>query len=340
MNTFFSIIVPVYNVETWLERCINSILNQTYENFELILVDDGSPDNSGTICDKYVELDRRVSVIHKENGGLSSARNAGINMSKGDYIVFIDSDDYIKENLLENIEESIRKHHTDIIMFGYEMFLSKNKILPLFKKGLILNPKEEAVSLNKPNFKNEFCFTWRYVFKKEFLTYNDITFNENIKVAEDTIFNMECIFLAKSMYVIDEALYIYNDANNESIMRRRYKPNYHIDLNKQYLEKKRILKEYNINNNKFLDDYYYYYVYIIIQNCIKNICVGKKEYIYTDLKDLLNLEMCIDSFKYYNLKRLYKIADNKIFYLLLVMLKYRINIAVYAYCRYFYIKNK
>ena len=339
MNIFFSIIVPVYNVEKWLERCIESILNQTYEKFELILVDDGSPDNSGAICDKYAQIDKRINVIHKKNGGLSSARNAGLNISKGNYIVFIDSDDYIKENLLEKTIKSIEKYHTDIIMFGYEMFLSKNKSLPLFKTGLILNPKQEALNVDKPNFNNEFCFTWRYIFNREFLNINNMIFNEEIKVAEDTIFNMECIFLANSMYVIDESLYIYNDANNESIMRRKYKPNYHIDLNKQYLEKKRILKQYDIKDKKFLDDYYYYYVYVVIQNCIKNICLGKKEKIYVDLKDLLNSEMCRDTFNYYDLKHLYKIADNKIFYLLLIMCKYRMARLVYAYCRYFYIED-
>lgn len=338
MDIFFSIIVPVYNVEQWLERCIKSILNQTYEDFEVILVDDGSPDCSGAICDKYGQIDSRIRVIHKENGGLSSARNTGMNMSEGDYIVFIDSDDYIKDNLLESVNESIEKYHTDIIMFGYEMFLSKNKILPLFKKGLISNPKEGAINIERPNFNNEFCFTWRYVFRREFLNNNNMVFNETIKVAEDTIFNMECIFLSDSMYVIDEALYIYNDANNESIMRRKYKPNYHIDLNKQYLDKKRILKKYNINHKKFLNDYNYYYVYIVIQNCIKNICLGEKGNIYRDLKELLNLDICRDSFSYYNLKQLYDLSDNIVFYLLLIMCKCRMSSAVYVYCRYFYIE--
>lgn len=339
MDEFLSVIVPVYNVEKWLERCIESILSQTYEKFELILVDDGSTDRSGIICDKYINLDKRVSVIHKKNGGLSSARNTGMKMSKGNYIVFIDSDDYIKNNLFENIIESIQKYHTDIIMFGYEMFLSKDTTLPSFQKGLILNPKEEAIKIDKPNVKNEFCFTWRYIFKKEFLTYNNMIFNEKLNVAEDTVFNMECIFLANSMYVINEALYIYNDVNNESIMRRKYKPNYHIDLNKQYLEKKRILTQYGIRDKKFLDDYYYYYVYVIIQSCIKNICLGEKEKIYVKLKDLLNSNMCRDSFNYYSLSSLYKISDNNIFYILLLACKYKMTKLVYLYCRYFYVRN-
>ena len=99
MNPKISIIVPVYNVERYLEKCIDSILNQTFRDIELILVDDGSTDNSGIICDRYKNKDDRIIVIHKDNGGLSSARNTGINVAKGDFIGFVDSDDYIDENM-------------------------------------------------------------------------------------------------------------------------------------------------------------------------------------------------------------------------------------------------
>ena len=104
----FSIIVPVYKVEKYLERCINSILSQTYRNFELILVDDGSTDNCPRICDEYVKSNNRINVIHKKNGGLSSARNAGIDRSTGEYIIFVDSDDYWNSNhALQKIVEAL-----------------------------------------------------------------------------------------------------------------------------------------------------------------------------------------------------------------------------------------
>ena len=96
-----SIIVPIYNVEKYIKKCIDSIINQTYTNLEIILVDDGSPDNCGKICDKYKEKDDRIKVIHKKNGGLSDARNAGIDIATGEYITFIDSDDYVAENYIE-----------------------------------------------------------------------------------------------------------------------------------------------------------------------------------------------------------------------------------------------
>lgn len=103
MDMLISVIVPIYKVESYLNRCIDSIINQTYKNLEIILVDDGSPDRCGEICDNYAKLDSRIRVIHKINGGLSSARNAGLKIAKGDYIGFVDSDDYIKTDMYENL---------------------------------------------------------------------------------------------------------------------------------------------------------------------------------------------------------------------------------------------
>ena len=109
-----SVIVPVYNVEKYLEKCIDSIINQTYQNLEIILVDDGSTDGSGKICDEYSRKDNRIKVIHKENGGLSDARNIGIKNANGGLIGFIDSDDYITENMFEVLQKDLRKYNADI----------------------------------------------------------------------------------------------------------------------------------------------------------------------------------------------------------------------------------
>ena len=113
----FSIIIPVYKVEEYLEKCIKSVLNQTYKNFELILVDDGSPDKCPLICDNYAKIDSRVFVIHKQNGGVSSARNEGIKVAKGEYIWFVDSDDFVEENSLEILSEYINKTDTVLYVF-------------------------------------------------------------------------------------------------------------------------------------------------------------------------------------------------------------------------------
>lgn len=114
-----SVIVPIYNVEKYLERCIESIRKQTYTEIEIILVDDGSLDNSGVICDKYIEIDDRIVVIHKKNGGLGDARNVGVEKAKGKYILFVDSDDRIHEKLVEETVREAEKNQADIVIFDY-----------------------------------------------------------------------------------------------------------------------------------------------------------------------------------------------------------------------------
>ncbi|MBQ8782819.1 MAG: glycosyltransferase family 2 protein [Clostridia bacterium] len=114
MNPLISVIVPVYNVEKYIDRCVTSIVEQTYENLEIILVDDGSPDNSGALCDEWAKKDSRIKVFHKENGGLSDARNAGTKLATGEYITYIDSDDYILPEYVEHLYRNIILHSADI----------------------------------------------------------------------------------------------------------------------------------------------------------------------------------------------------------------------------------
>ena len=139
MRTKLSVVVPVYNVENYLKKCIDSILSQTFKDFELILVDDGSTDNSGHICDEYDYQYEKVKVIHKENGGLSSARNAGIEIASGEYISFIDSDDYIDSNMFLNMIEALQNTNKDIAACGrvVDLWGEKEKIEFSLKKEKI-----------------------------------------------------------------------------------------------------------------------------------------------------------------------------------------------------------
>lgn len=125
----FSIIVPIYKVEEYLPQCVDSVIGQSYSDFELILVDDGSPDSCPKICDEYAESDKRIKVIHKSNGGLSDARNAGIDVAEGEYLIFLDSDDWwIDSNALRKISDSIDKYRTEILIFGIEKFNMRSEI--------------------------------------------------------------------------------------------------------------------------------------------------------------------------------------------------------------------
>ena len=146
----FSVIVPVYKVEKYIHQCLDSILAQSFSDFELILVDDGSPDACGRICDEYAAKDSRIKVIHKENGGLVSARRAGYSISRGSYICSIDSDDYVATDLLEKAAEKISDYSVDAVLFGYEYFneYSGEKHLPKVGSGLYDGEKMETIRKN------------------------------------------------------------------------------------------------------------------------------------------------------------------------------------------------
>lgn len=150
MYPLISVIVPCYNVEKYLPRCINSIINQTYNNIEILLVDDGSPDQCGEICEKYAKKDKRIKVIHKNNGGLSDARNVAIDVSTGDYILFIDSDDYVSTNHIEHLYNIIITSQADMaIEWGQTFYEGAIPIIDTLdgKKEVILNPNEALANM-------------------------------------------------------------------------------------------------------------------------------------------------------------------------------------------------
>lgn len=165
-NDLISIIIPVYKVEKYLEKCIESVLKQTYTNLQIILVDDGSPDNCGKICDEYAKKDSRIEVIHKANGGLSDARNVGISKAKGRYIGFVDSDDYIKEDMYEILLNLIKKYDADVsicnlydVIDGNECIRNKENGIREYSRLDIL----KEVLLDK----NIQSYAWNKLYKKE-----------------------------------------------------------------------------------------------------------------------------------------------------------------------------
>ena len=165
-NDLISIIIPVYKVEKYLEKCIESVLKQTYTNLQIILVDDGSPDNCGKICDEYAKKDSRIEVIHKANGGLSDARNVGISKAKGRYIGFVDSDDYIKEDMYEILLNLIKKYDADVsicnlydVIDGNECIRNKENGIREYSRLDIL----KEVLLDK----NIQSYAWNKLYEKE-----------------------------------------------------------------------------------------------------------------------------------------------------------------------------
>lgn len=218
-----SIIVPVYKVEKYLKRCVDSILSQTYADFELILVDDGSPDNCPMMCDEYSRINKRIFVIHKENGGLSSARNAGLDIAKGKYVLFVDSDDYIKPNLLESCVNKIKETDYDAVRFGYDKIDVNFKLIktrfPNKKMYHFETGEEKMRFLCDDLLTYSIPFTsWSCLYKNEIIKKHHLRFvSERIIYSEDTFFSTLYTFNSSNCVAIDESLYVYQD-NQNSLM--------------------------------------------------------------------------------------------------------------------------
>lgn len=200
-----SIIVPVYNVEKCLDRCIKSLISQTYTNIEIILVDDGSTDTSSNMCDEWMKKDKRIVVIHKKNGGLSSARNAGLKIATSNYIQFVDSDDWIETNCTESLYNNLKKYDSDISLCGIIVTDEQNKKRMKWFEQEKCFSREEAFNYLMEN-KIITSHAWNKLYKKEVLDGNE--FPEG-KVYED-IRVMHKIFLsAKKISITDKYLYNY-----------------------------------------------------------------------------------------------------------------------------------
>lgn len=213
-DIILSIVVPVYNVEKYLEMCLESIIKNYQQEIEVILVDDGSKDNSSLICDRYAKDYEYINVIHKENGGLSSARNAGIRQAKGKYIWFVDSDDYIKDGSIDKII-SLASKNTDLIIGSYCGVFPNGKIDDDYLKEPLENEKKPYVY-----FYNKGSASYaavRFIVKKELIIDNDLFFIEGI-YHEDEEWSPRVLCSAKTFVVIEKSIYYYRIGNAQSIM--------------------------------------------------------------------------------------------------------------------------
>lgn len=213
-KSIISVIVPVYRVEAYLDRCIQSILNQTYKNLEIILVDDGSPDNSGKICDQYAEIDDRIKVIHKENGGLSDARNTGIDIATGDYLGFVDSDDFIHREMYETLYLNITKTNSDISIGSIERVKDYNNIPERLDNKISTISSIRGLELLFTFKCSNLTSACNKLFKREL--FEEIRFPKG-RIREDESTAYKLIFKSKSIVITEKLLYYYHQTN-DSIM--------------------------------------------------------------------------------------------------------------------------
>ena len=206
-----SIIIPIYNTEKYLHRCIDSILAQTYTNFELLLINDGSKDNSGAICDEYAAKDSRVRVFHKENGGVSSARNLGLDNAKGEWITFVDSDDWIKVDYLYSM---ISHSDADMIMSSFDIIDNIEEWDNAIEYKLYTK-NEIKYFIERYVYTANLCSPWCKLFRNSII--KDLRFNSNITFAEDTIFVFKYLCNVSNIRTVENWGYQYRRGIGESL---------------------------------------------------------------------------------------------------------------------------
>ena len=226
-NGCVSVIVPVYNVEKYLDVCIHSIVNQTYGNLEIILIDDGSADSSGVICDRWKEKDNRIKVIHKENGGLSDARNVGIDNSTGEYLLFVDSDDYIHSELVEYTYNLLVEQDVDMVIFDF-LYVQE-------KQNSVLLEDESVIAIDVEKVKSEdllyqfiksgkgHVVAWNKLYKKE--VWDSLRFPVG-KIHEDEFVIVDVINSVKTAVVSGRKLYYYRQRHGSIVNTKNIKALY------------------------------------------------------------------------------------------------------------------
>lgn len=335
MTPFLSIIIPIYRIkEEYLIACFNSLLSQNMGNFQIIAVDDGSPDCSGEICDKYAAKDDRITVIHQKNAGVSVARNNGIKVVKTEWITFVDPDDWIEPDYVSTLYNAQRLHSdVDVIWFDYfQEFAGKTNVKYLKSKSGKLN--EEWVhnlrlapfnflKVNGKPFEYETNTIWNKMYRTELLKTNEMWFDSKARKGQDVIFNAECLQLTDKYFYIHNALYHYRYLQESVTNRFNKKVQYYNEIAFENYE--RIIKKFSLPEEYW--DAYYARVVTRLYSCMRlyyfhseNNSSAKE--IYAELNSTLN--------KYpYNiaLKRVkpsYLTSSQKIFVLFLKKKKYRI----------------
>ena len=240
MSPQISIIVPVYNVEKYLSRCLDSILSQTFSDFEILLINDGSTDNSGGICDKYAKKDKRIRVFHKNNEGVNRARNTGLDNAKGDWITFVDSDDWIDKDMYYKLYNEAILSEADIIMCDFYIYYNQNS-KDLIKSVSTESSKEDIIK----NYILSFTSLCNILVHRSLYDNHRLRIPENFSVCEDFWLSVQLFYYAKKISSVHIPLYFYNRENINSILNNPNKTRY-IDECKVYLDILSFFKNKNV----------------------------------------------------------------------------------------------
>lgn len=259
-NDLISVIVPVYNVEKYLSQCINSLINQTFKNLEIILVDDGSLDNSGKICDEFSEMDSRIIVIHKENNGLSSARNAGLKIAKGNFIGFVDSDDWLDENMYEILFKLIKDNDSDISCCKFFKAADSEEKVPVIDNEIIQSfTNIDGLNNFYTDLYTQTVVAWNKLYKRNL--FDNVTYPTG-KIHEDEGTTYKLFYKANKITYTNKPLYYYRTTPN-SITTRKFNKK-RLDIIDVYDEKIKFIR--SINNSAIYSKTLKWYLFTLI-NC-------------------------------------------------------------------------
>ena len=287
MGYKISIIVPVYKVERYLENCIESILNQTFGDFELILVDDGSPDKCGLICDDYAKKDSRIKVIHKNNEGLSAARNSGIQIARGEYIAFVDSDDSINKNMYETLYNTAIKNESDIVICDYENVYEDKKVNQNIEKKIsIIENLSNIEALNRLYEANGVVYVvaWNKLYKRRL--FEDLRYDKG-RLHEDEFIIHKLLYISKTITYIPLKLYYYTQRNDSITGNKNIKNE--IDVLTALKERLEFMNKNNIEELMPKSAKVYAYNFFKIYYNIKNNYKDSKYKLYLLRKDYIKV---------------------------------------------------
>lgn len=321
-NELISVIIPIYNVEKYLSRCIDSVLNQTYKELEIILIDDGTKDNSGKLAEEYSQKDKRVKVIHKDNEGLGLTRNVGIENSNGKYIAFVDSDDYIEIDMYEKMYNNIKEYNLDACVCDFKRLNKNNSLInncartkdKIYNKNEIINEILPSICGSK-KFGILIGSAWSVLYKKEIIENSNIRFlNERDYVSEDLIFNLNYFSKCDKIKLLAEDFYVYCE-NIESLTKTYNPSKIKKFVNLYNVMKKQI--QYNFEECYFgLDTLYIENMRVSIIQEVRN--NQDRNNVRKNIKKICNDKLLCDILSRYNFK--YLTVKQRIF---TILVKYK-----------------
>ena len=273
MSVLVSVVVPAYNVEKFLPKCIDSLLGQTHNNLDIIIVDDGSTDKTGEIADEYAEKYDNIRCIHKKNGGLSDTRNAGLKHAKGEYVVFFDSDDWVENNVIEENLQCMIQNNVEVVVWGYYTDFSNDngevvKSVRVTSKDILCQKNQNPEVFLNENVLGLVGYAWNKMYSMKLLKKNRFVFTKGLSLVEDIVFNVPVLIAAEKVYFNGSAYTHYMQRGRVTLGNKYY--NNFLELKLLACDKRReLLTGFGLSKQKSENVLWTNYLYAFISRVIK-----------------------------------------------------------------------